>query len=483
MSGRRVWGVYRRSAVRAVAVLVAAMAAILTGCGENDYGLDRKDPQTITIWNYYNGAQAVAFERLVDEFNNTVGAEKGILVVAESKNSVSELYQALDDAVNRKAGADDLPDIFQTYLDNAVALDEKDILVDLGKYVSGKEQEEYVDSYVQEGYFGGDDAWKLFPVAKSTEVMLLNKTDWDRFAAGAGDVSLEDLATVEGLAAVAEKYYEWSGGKSFFGRDAFANYMFAGSAQLGAEIYTVENGQVTLTFDKDVTRKLWDNYYAPYVKGYFKHVGKYRSDDITLGEIIAQVCSSSSASYFPTEVTRDGESYPIEHLVLPVPRFAEGKGYIVQQGACMAVTRSTERREYASVVFLRWLTETDRNLEFALNSGYLPVKKEANDVQKLQDYQTQSGHQMEELQVDIITCAFGELQENIPYTTAGFPGADSLRNLLGEAMIGQAMADRAEILAASPEEAARLLEQYLGDAHFEEWYASVRLQLEEICGR
>ena len=151
MSGRRVGGVYRRSAVRAVAVLVAAMAAILTGCGENDYGLDRKDPQTITIWNYYNGAQAVAFERLVDEFNNTVGAEKGILVVAESKNSVSELYQALDDAVNRKAGADDLPDIFQTYLDNAVALDEKDILVDLGKYVSGKEQEEYVDSYVQEG--------------------------------------------------------------------------------------------------------------------------------------------------------------------------------------------------------------------------------------------------------------------------------------------------------------------------------------------
>ena len=85
--------------------------------------------------------------------------------------------------------------------------------------------------------------------------------------------------------------------------------------------------------------------------------------------------------------------------------------------------------------------------------------------------------------MDIITCAFGELQENIPYTTAGFPGADSLRNLLGEAMIGQAMADRAEILAASPEEAARLLEQYLGDAHFEEWYASVRLQLEEICGR
>ena len=144
-----------------VAVLMAAMTAMMTGCGKEDYGLDKKDPQTITIWNYYNGAQAVAFERLVDEFNNTVGAEKGILVIAESKNSVSELYQALEDAVSRKAGAEELPDIFQTYLDNAVALDENDILVDLGKYIDKEEQAEYVDSYVQEGYFGGDDAWKL----------------------------------------------------------------------------------------------------------------------------------------------------------------------------------------------------------------------------------------------------------------------------------------------------------------------------------
>lgn len=149
----------------------------------------------------------------------------------------------------------------------------------------------------------------------------------------------------------------------------------------------------------------------------------------------------------------------------------------------MAVTKSTTRREYASVVFLRWLTETDRNLEFALSSGYLPVKKEANDIQKLQDYQVQSGHEMEALQVDIITCAFEELQKNTPYTTAGFQGADSLRSLLGDAMISQAMADREEILAASPLEAEQLLERDLGDAHFEEWYASVKLQLEDICSR
>lgn len=462
---------------------LAATAVFLGGCGNDSHGLSSKDPQTITIWHYYNGAQAIAFDRLVDEFNNTVGQEKGILVEAESKNSVSELYQAIDDSVSQRAGAQELPDIFQAYLDNAVLLDEKGILADLGKYVTEKEQAEYVDSYVQEGYFGQDGAWKLFPVAKSTEVMILNKTDWEKFTTDVGDVDTDDLSTVEGLTAVAEKYYNWSGGESFFGRDAFANYMFVGSAQLGQEIYTVENGQAKLHFDREVTRKLWDNYYVPYVKGYFKHVGRYRSDDIKLGEIIAQICSTSSASYFPKEVTRDGETYAIDYLVLPVPVFEGGDGYIVQQGASMAVTKSTERREYASVVFLRWLTETDRNMDFALQSGYLPVKKEANSIASLQAYQEESGSFAEGLEADILRCSFEELEKNIPYTTAGFEGADALRTFLADSMIGLAMEDRETILNATPEEAGRLLEQYLSDGHFDEWYDLARAQMEDICGK
>lgn len=467
-------------------VLAAGMmaaAALWGGCGNDSHGLSGKDPQTITIWHYYNGAQAIAFDRLVDEFNATVGREKGILVEAESKNSVGELYQAIDDSVSQRAGAQELPDIFQAYLDNAVLLDEKGILADLGEYVTEKEQAEYVDSYVQEGYFGQDGAWKLFPVAKSTEVMILNKTDWDKFAAGVGDVDTDDLSTIEGLTAVAEKYYNWSGGRSFFGRDAFANYMFLGSVQLGQEIYTVENGQVTLHFDKEITRKLWDNYYVPYVKGYFKHVGRYRTDDIKLGEIIAQICSTSSASYFPKETTRDGETYPIDYLVLPVPQFEGSGGYIVQQGASMAVTKSTERREYASVVFLRWLTETDRNMDFALQSGYLPVKKEANSMASLQEYQEQSGSFAEGLEADILRCSFEELEKNTPYTTAGFEGADPLRTLLADSMIDLAMADREAVLNASPEEAGGLLEQYLSDGHFDAWYNLVRSQMEDICSK
>ena len=32
-------------------------------------------------------------------------------------------------------------------------------------------------------------------------------------------------------------------------------------------IFDAENGVMTLNLDKDVMRKLWDNYYVPFLKG------------------------------------------------------------------------------------------------------------------------------------------------------------------------------------------------------------------------
>ena len=91
------------------------------------------------------------------------------------------------------------------------------------------------------------------PVAKSTEIMMINKTDWDKFASETGS-SLDELATIEGVVSVAERYYKWTDeqtpdvpddGKAFYGRDALANYFVIGMKQMGTEIFQVENGRVT----------------------------------------------------------------------------------------------------------------------------------------------------------------------------------------------------------------------------------------------
>ena len=35
-----------------------------------------------------------------------------------------------------------------------------------------------------------------------------------------------------------------------------------------------------LDYNEKVARKLWDNYYIPYIKGYFTASGVFRTDDI-----------------------------------------------------------------------------------------------------------------------------------------------------------------------------------------------------------
>ena len=232
------------------------LAAGLAGCEKKDpYGLSAKDPVTITIWHYYNGVQKEGFDQLVQTFNESEGREKGIIVEAYSKGSIDDLSQAVTDSIDKKIGSDPVPDVFAAYADKVYEIDQRDMAVDLSKYLTADEIGEYVDAYIEEGRFDGSEGIKVFPVAKSTEVFAINKTDWDKFAEATGETDAA-FSTWEGITRVAEKYYKWTDsltetpddGKAFFGRDAFANYIIVGSLQLGHEIFRVEDGFIPAFF-------------------------------------------------------------------------------------------------------------------------------------------------------------------------------------------------------------------------------------------
>ena len=138
----------------------------------------------ITVWTYYNGDQLESFNNLVDQFNETTGCEKGIRVESASQGSVSDLETNVMDAAQGKVGAAAMPNIFSAYADTAYALDQMGMLVDLSQYLTEDERARYVQGYLDEGDFDGDGSMKIFPVAKSTELMFLNETDWEKFAKG-----------------------------------------------------------------------------------------------------------------------------------------------------------------------------------------------------------------------------------------------------------------------------------------------------------
>ena len=110
----------------------------------------------ITVWNYYNGDQLESFNKLVDQFNETTGREKGIRVESASQGSMSDLETNVMDAAQGKVGAAAMPNIFSAYADTAYALDQMGMLVDLSQYLTEDERAQYVQGYLDEGDFDGD---------------------------------------------------------------------------------------------------------------------------------------------------------------------------------------------------------------------------------------------------------------------------------------------------------------------------------------
>ena len=466
-------------------ICLAGMAAVLAlaaaGCGSKS-PLDPKNPVSLTVWHYYNGSQQTAFDALVEEFNDTVGREKGIYVQSYSQGSVSDLEAAVRDSISGKVGAEAMPDIFSSYADTAYEVEQEGALADLSAYLSKEELDLYVDSYIEEGRIAADGTLRIFPTAKSTEIMLINKTDWEPFAAATG-ASLEDLRTIEGVAATAKAYYEWTDGltpnvpgdgRAFYGRDAMANYFIIGMQQLGVELFRVENGELTLNVPKEEIYRLWENYYVPTVKGYFGAYGKFRSDDVKTGDILAYTGSTSSAMYFPDQVERDSGSYAIEYAVMAAPIFEGGQSYAVQQGAGMVVSKSDERREYAAVEFLKWFTEAENNLQFGSVSGYLPVRKSASSVEQLDKVIAEKGLSVAPKTYDCLSAIFSQMDGMTLYTNKSFKNGSAARKVLEYNLSDQAAADRAAVAeavagGAGLEEAAA---PYVTREAFEEWYSA-----------
>ena len=442
----------------------------------------------ITVWTYYNGDQLESFNSLVNQFNETVGAQKGIKVSTESQGSVNDLETSVMDSAEGKVGAAAMPNIFSAYADTAYALDQMGMVVDLAPCLTEEEKAQFVEGYLSEGDFGEDDSIKIFPVAKSTELLFLNDTDWQAFA-DAADVRYENLATMEGLTAAAEKYYNWTDaqtaapddGKALFGRDAMANYMLVGAQQLGDTIFAVKDGRMTVNFERDVARRLWDNYYVPFVRGWFAATGRFRSDDIKTGNVLAYVGSSSSATFFPTRVTNDAnQSHEISLKTLPAPQFEGGEAVAVQQGAGMVVTAAKEEEVKASVEFLKWFVRAENNIAFSVGSGYLPVTRKANDMQEI----LASGLTLDDNMQQTLAVAVDTVNGNRLYTPHAFAGGSSARKVLEYGLSDLAAADRETVVQriAEGRSAAEAEAEFLTDEYFEAWYQDICAKLAQYEG-
>ena len=361
---------------RYLSALLAALLLLgcLSGCGGKTT-LDPDEPVTLTMWHVYGEQADSPMNRLIAEFNATVGQEKGILVTVTNVTSTSKISAQLEAALAGDPDTPEMPDLFSTHTNTAEELGTEHLL-DWNTCFSEDELKNYVPEFLADGTMDGKLA--VFPVSKSTYALFLNGSQFERFSADTG-VTYDALSTWEGFFDAAAKYYDWSGGKPFCAFDYLIRHIeFDVMAQSGDLEYT-EDGWYDLA--DPVLKESWMKFARSLAQGHIVVADAYANTQVMTGETLGGIGSSAAITYYNDTVTYpDNTSEPTNLKVLPLPRTGDGEQYMPMTGVGLSAYATTEQKAEAAAVFVRWLTEGERNLDFVVETGYMPVSNDAFDA-------------------------------------------------------------------------------------------------------
>lgn len=350
--------------------LILLLAAGLSGC-QKETTLSPDAPVTLTMWHVYGEQADSPMNRLIDQFNETVGKEKGIIIDVTVVTNSAVLGEQLLDAHANTPGSPSMPDLFSSGPGVVEKMGVEHVL-DWQDYFSEKELSDFVGEFIQDGMVDGHLA--VFPVSKSSLALFINGSQFDRFSAETG-VTYSDLADWDGFFDAASRYYEWSGGKSFCSVDQLVRTMDLSARAQSDDLYA-DNGWYDL--DNPVVRTSWMQFVRPLIQGHISISEPYASTRLTTGAALTGIGSTAGILYFNDTVTYpDNTSEPTNLRVLPLPKPAGTQGIMPVTGVGLSAYRTTEQKAEAASIFLHWFTEKQRNLEFVVETGYMPVNNGA----------------------------------------------------------------------------------------------------------
>ncbi|MDO4788305.1 MAG: ABC transporter substrate-binding protein [Johnsonella sp.] len=347
---------------------------LLSGCRRAP-----KEPVTLSIWHVYGAQTNSPLNDMIDLFNKTEGKELGINIEITLVSNTNQIHDAVIASSYHEPGAPPLPDIFISYPKTIYAMKDPSVLVDYRDYFSPEEISSFLPEFTQEGMIG--EKLLVFPIAKSTELLFVNRKIFERFSEDTG-AKLEDLDTWEGLFALSEKYAAWTDeqtpeipndGKAFFVHDYHFSYFQVGSSALGKNFFSEEGIELDAAF-----RTAWEPYAHCALKGgMWLHEG-YATEPLKTADAVASVGSSASILYYSDEVIYpDNTKEKFDLTIRPCPVFKNGKKLVMQRGAGLCTVKSTQEREKAAIAFIKWITSPKNNVDFVTKAGYMPVTKEA----------------------------------------------------------------------------------------------------------
>ena len=327
-----------------------------------------KEPETLDIpkgtainfWHAMSGADGEAVDFLIAKFNET--NEYGIEVVATFQGK----YGDLDRKMIAVLSGGEIPHMAQGYANNIVQYQASDMIVQLDSYIFDEnfgvvDFEDIIEGYRNENSAYVDGMFYSLPFNKSTEVLYYNKTFFEENELTV-PTNWEELASVSKAATAILR-------KPAFGYDSLANLFITWTQQAGGE-YTDSQGNVM--FDNPQAREALTFFKTGIDAGYFRTAGEdgYMSGPFNDGKAVMFIGSTPGSAYVGNDT--------FEWDAAQVPFGKEKK--VIQQGSNMFMLKSNEAEQAATFEFMKFVMDTENTAQWAILSGYLPVRVSARDL-------------------------------------------------------------------------------------------------------
>ena len=256
-------------------------------------------------------------------------------------------------------------------------------MLDWREWFSEDELADFIPGFLADGELDGK--LYIFPLSKSTHVLMCNGSRFARFSEATG-VTYDDLATWEGLYDAAAKFYDWSGGEVFCAMDYPIRAVELTAMERGAESFYTDDGWYD--FDDPIFKESWMQFARSLAQGHIQVSDLYSNTQVMTGETLCGLGSCAAILYYNDTVSyADGTSEPMDLHALPMPMTAGSEPLMTQAGVGIAATKTTEQKAEAAALFVNWLTEAERNLKFVADTGYMPVRKGAFEGIDLATYE------------------------------------------------------------------------------------------------
>lgn len=343
--------------------VLLAMMLLLGACtpgGDKPSGKETvgevTEPTTIVFWHAMNGAQEEALKAMTDAFMKD---NKNITVDLQNQTGYKELQQKLTATTTSPKN---LPTLTQAYPDWMFSPIQDGLVHDLTKFTESLAN--YDD--ILEGFRNGskiDGKVYSMPFNKSTEVIFYNEDAMK-------ELGLEVPKNLDELVAVSKAYKEKTGNPAL-GFDSLSNYY---TTFLNAEGAVFDD-----SFDptSEASKKAV-NYYLEGVKeGYFRIAGsdQYMSGPFGNQQVLMYIGSNAGESY--VKQGAEGKFTP-KAAKSPFPA-------TIQQGTDVFVFESaTDNQKAAAYKYLEWITNSENQAQWAVSTGYIPVRKSAIESDKYQ---------------------------------------------------------------------------------------------------